>query len=486
MKLRTSSNKATSAVTSSSIGWRLFRYFAVFSVTIMLILWLLQILFIQTFYQEMKKTELEKIAATIEKEYGRDTLFETIISLTGRSDIYVQIQCGDDVIFETSRSNPSDRMSIFANTYDSRMLKEKLLTGEESHTMIKQTTTRNGSTSEAIIYASMLEKNDYNPYFSTYLLMYSPLSAVGTTIDILAKMLIIVTGISLVFGMIMSIIISRRLARPLHNIKKSAEQLAQGNYTASFDGSGYAETEALAVTLNYASEEISKADRLQKDLIANVSHDLKTPLTMVRSYAEMIRDLSGDNPEKRNRHLQVIINEADRLNGLVNDLTTLSKMQAKVDTLNPSSVDLAYIARETIESFSLHSEQDGFIFNLDTRGSTVVNADEKKIRQVFSNLIGNAVRYSGDNKNIEIKIFEKKSDSCVYCEVTDHGQGIHAADLDSIWDRYYQSSSNHSRNSKGSGLGLSIVKQIFILHNARYGVSSVENEGSTFWFELKK
>lgn len=496
-------------VKSSTIGVRLFRYFAFFSLTIMLLLWLLQILFMQTFYQEMKRNELEKIAETIEDGYGKESLFDTVITLTGRSDIYVQIQCGNQILFETSSANPSDRMSRFAGTYDSQMLKERLASGTLDHTVVKLTSQDKSDTTEAMIYASILDDGSGNyrrqsldksharsKYGSmttavgtsldpnTYLFIYSPLTAVGTTIDILAEMLIIVTIISFIFGLIMSIIISRRLAKPLHNITASAAQLAQGDYSTCFNGNGYAETEELAAALNYASNELSKSDKLQKDLVANVSHDLKTPLTMVKSYAEMIRDLSGDNPEKRNRHLQVIINEADRLNGLVNDLTMLSKMQANVDSLNLENVDLAYLARESAESFSLHTEQDGFKFEINSEGNTYVKADVKKIRQVFSNLIGNAVRYSSDNRNIEIEIFEMKN--CIRCEITDHGQGIAAEDIDAIWDRYYQSSSNHSRTSKGSGLGLSIVKQIFILHKARYGVSSVENEGSTFWFELQK
>jgi signal transduction histidine kinase len=470
------------------MGSRLFRYFAIFAVSIMLILWLLQILFMQTFYQEMKRNELKKIASTIEEGYGTDTLFDTVMQLTMRSDIYVQIQCGNVILFETTSGNPSDRMSRFADTYDIQVLKERLIENDLSNTVVKLTSKKNSDSTEAMIYASVLDGpdgfNDKDTDSYTYLFIYSPLTAVGTTIDILAKMLIIVTIISILFGLILSIIISRRLARPIHNITESAAQLAEGNYNITFDGSGYAETEELAATLNYTSYELSKSDKLQKDLVANVSHDLKTPLTMVKSYAEMVRDLSGDNPEKRARHLQVIINEADRLNDLVNDLTALSKMQANVDVLNAETVDLAYIARESMESFSIHSEQNGFDFNIDVEGDPYVTADEKKIRQVFSNLIGNAVRYSGDNKKIEITI--KELDESVRCEITDHGQGIAAEDIESIWDRYYQSSSNHSRTSKGSGLGLSIVKQIFILHDAKYGVNSVENEGSTFWFELKK
>lgn len=477
----------------------------------MLILWLLQILFMQTFYQGMKRHELEKIASTIEDGYGTEALFDTVIKLTGRSDIYVQIQSGNTTLFETAPANPSDRMSHFASTYDSQLLKEKLAASDSDHTIVKLTSKDSDSSdsTDAMIYASILDDGsssalDTTPRGSlgirdnkdltsivgtsldtnTYLFIYSPLTAVATTIDILAEMLIIVSVISIIFGLIMSIVISRRLARPLHNITASSAYLAEGDYSVVFDGDGYAETEELAEALNYASAELSKSDKLQKDLVANVSHDLKTPLTMVKSYAEMIRDLSGDNPEKRNRHLQVIINEADRLNVLVNDLTLLSKMQANVDTLNIESIDLAFLARESAESFSLHTEKDGFVFNINVTGDACVAADAKKIRQVFSNLIGNAVRYSSDNKTIDINITEQSES--VRCEISDHGQGIAAEDLDSIWDRYYQSSSNHSRTSKGSGLGLSIVKQIFVLHKAKYGVESVENEGSTFWFELNK
>lgn len=501
MKYRNKPPKETgsrreSRVTLNTMGSRIFRYFAVFSVVIMLILWLLQILFMQTFYQGMKRIELEKTARIIEEGYGKASLYDTIINVTGRSDVYVQIQCGGMILFETTSGNPGDRMNRFASTYDSELLKEKLKSENLDHTVVKLTSQKREGSYQAMIYASILDSelsdlqltDGLDQYFgtdtNTYLFIYAPLTAVGTTIDILAKMLIIVTCISILIGLIMSIIISRRLSRPINNITASAAQLAKGNYSIHFDGSGYTETEELAATLNYASEELSKSDKLQKDLVANVSHDLKTPLTMVKSYAEMIRDLSGDNPEKRNKHLQVIINEADRLNGLVNDLTMLSKMQARVDTLQPENVDIAYLARETIESFSLHQEQDGFNFSIETEGSTEAMADEKKLRQVFSNLIGNAVRYSGDNKNIEIKIKGRKHS--VYCEVTDHGQGIAADDLESIWDRYYQSSSNHSRTSKGSGLGLSIVKQIFILHQARYGVRSIEGQGSTFWFDLPR
>lgn len=481
MKLQSNIDTANN-VKSKTIYYRIFLYFAAFSVVILLTLWFLQIFFLQAFYQEMKLRELYDAADAIDQSLETDTLFETSARLAAQSDIYIQIErAGSSVpIYFTDSSLFSDRSMQFAQRYNTSALKAKL--NNDTKSIVVKQTTSPGNT-ETMIYASILGI-EASTGKTLYCFIFSPLVPVESTINILAKMLIIVTILSTFIGVIMSLVISRRLARPLNSISKSAAQLAEGHYDIKFEGTGYAETEELAATLNYAAEELSKSDRLQKDLVANVSHDLKTPLTMVKSYAEMIRDISGDNPEKRNRHLQVIISEADRLNLLVNDLTSLSKMQAGVDSLNLTDVDLKSVASDVIESFSLHAEQDGFRFELDAQGNTMVPADEKKIYRVFSNLIGNAVRYSGDDRRITINIAEKQER--VRCEVIDRGQGISEDDLTSIWDRYYQSSSNHSRTSKGSGLGLSIVKQIFILHRADYGVESVENEGSTFWFELPK
>lgn len=485
--------REAAGIRSKPMAFRMFKYFTGFVIVLMALLWLLQILFLQTFYQQMKIHELYQTARQIEEKYAQykgesldDRFYQIVMDLTIRSDMYIQIDGKIDgkegQLYASTSPNPGDRMNAFASKYDSDVLKERLRQNADSTPIVVMKDMYPTGDSKAMIYASVLDRADNGD--NTYLFIYSPLSAVGSTIRILGMMLIIVTLIAILFGMILSIIIARRLSRPLYNITESAEVLAEGDYSVHFDGSGYAETEELAATLNYASEELSKADKLQKDLIANVTHDLKTPLTMVKSYAEMIRDISGGNPEKRARHLQVIIQEADRLNSLVNDLTVLSKMQANVDALELSDVDLSAIARETLDSFSIHREQDGFVFDLEAPDSILVRADEKKIRQVFANLVGNAVRYSSEDKYACIRITDQGER--VLCEVIDHGQGIAAEDQDAIWDRYYRSSKNQSRTSSGTGLGLSIVKQIFILHKAKYGVESTPGEGSRFWFELRK
>lgn len=474
-------NKVSDTVKSKPMAIRIFKYFVVFTVTIMVLLWLMQILFLQAFYQQMKINELYDTASEIESNYGRESFSDLMTDLTVTSDMYIQIDNSNTILYATTSSNPGDRMNAFASRFDTDTLKERLEDTTSDYIVVKQRMYNSGN-AEAMIYASVLDETDG---IKTYLFIYAPLTPVGSTIHILARILIWITCISIIFGIIMSIIISRRLARPINSLTASAARLADGNYEVNFDGSGTAETEELAATLNYAEAELSKSDKLQKDLIANVSHDLKTPLTMVKSYAEMIRDISGNNPEKRERHLNVIISEADRLNDLVNDLTVLSKMQAKVDDLDIEDVDLKTVAEDMVNSFSLHSEQDNFDMRVETEGEDfTVEGDLKKIKQVFANLIGNAVRYSSDDKYVRVVL--KDCGDYVRCEVRDHGQGISAEDIDQIWDRYYQSSKNHSRTTQGTGLGLSIVKQIFILHHARYGVESTQGEGSCFWFELDR
>lgn len=459
---------------------RMFKYFAAFIIMIMFMLWLFQILFLQTFYQQMKIHDLYNTANNIEEAYGQPEFYDSLIEMTLKSDIYIQIDQGSSTVFATGTPNPGAPVYSVVNSFDTQSMKKELARSGKDKLVKKIDMYANGD-SGAIIYASIITRSDYNPI---YLFIYSPLTAVSSTIAILARLLIIITIIALIIGLILSMVLSRRVSRPLHNMKVSAAVFAEGDYNVNFDGSGYAETEELAAALNFAADEMSKSDRLQKDLIANVTHDLKTPLTMIKSYAEMIRDLSGDNPEKRDRHLNVIITEADRLNDLVNDLTTLSKMQANVDALKITDVDLSAVARDSLDSFSIYKEQYGFTFDVFSDENTRVPADEKKIWQVFSNLIGNAVRYSNDNKYICIRI--KDQNDHVRCEVEDRGQGIPPEDQQYIWDKYYKSSRNQSRTSRGTGLGLSIVKQIFILHNARFGVESVEGEGSCFWFELSK
>lgn len=462
------------------LKFKIWLYFVLFAALLMGILWFLQIFFLDTYYEEMKISQTKRVANSIISRYGEGNLVEYISELSQKNDMFIHIETGDGAIIFSPEQNLNQPRVLGGNIrlMEMTVLKRDLI--ESGRKSASTFLSGRGDNNRTLAYGAWLDDTEGR---EVILYIFSPLFPMESTVDILSNQLKYVTFISLALAFALSLLISSRISRPIVNITKSASRLAEGDYKVTFEGGQYTEIAHLADTLNYTSRELAKTDNLRKDLIANVSHDLRTPLTMVRSYAEMIRDLSGDNPEKRNAHLQVIIEEADRLNQLVADLLTLSKMQSGVEALNITKFCLRDSIISVLNSYRILTEQEEYRFTLYCDPGVIITGDEARIKQVLSNLVNNAVRYSSDEKDITITVTKK--DGAVRCEVTDRGQGIPEDELEHIWERYYKSSAGRSRNTAGTGLGLSIVKEILVLHKASFGVSSKLNEGSTFWFELK-
>ena len=284
--------------------------------------------------------------------------------------------------------------------------------------------------------------------------------------------------------MIISIFLSQKIADPIINITSKAKRIADGDYDVYFEESGIAEIDDLSKTLNYMEKEVSKTDEYRRDLMANVSHDLKTPLTMIKAYAEMVRDISYNDTERRNKHLNVIIEEADRLNYLVNDILELSKIQANKTELNLEEFDLVAELENILKRYDIIKETENYKILTEIPNRAIVKADKKKINQVLYNLINNAINYTGDDLTVKIKIRENKKNYLV--EVIDSGKGIKSEDLINIWDKYYKKEKNHKRNIVGTGLGLSIVKGILEAHNFKFGVRTKLKKGTNFYFYINK
>jgi signal transduction histidine kinase len=292
-------------------------------------------------------------------------------------------------------------------------------------------------------------------------------------------------GLVFIFLLVLSFAISSAvagwLAKPLSEMTDKAWLLAQGDFDVDFYGTGYGKEMAqLAESLNFARDELSKTDRMQKELIANVSHDFKTPLTMIKAYASMIMEISGDIPEKRNKHAQVIVDEADRLTSLVGDVLDLSKIRSGIDVLKKTDLDMSAYVYETLDRFSYFKDDHGYSFVMDIDEGLYTCVDEQKIGQVLYNLIGNAVNYTGADKRVYVRL-KKESNEYFRFSVTDTGKGIKPEELPNIWERYYRSSEMHKRPVKGTGLGLSIVKTILQKHELAFGVDSEVGKGSTFY-----
>jgi signal transduction histidine kinase len=259
--------------------------------------------------------------------------------------------------------------------------------------------------------------------------------------------------------------------------------MAKSNFNVSFDvDTNLYEINELSKTLELAKNELSKTDELRRDLMANVGHDLKTPLTMIKAYAEMTRDFENQSVKKRNENLNIIIEETDRLAVLVQDILDLSKMQSETNALNIEKFDLDELIKSVIKRYYILIDNEGYEFIYDNNESIYINADKKRIEQVIYNLINNAVNYTGDNKKVFINLIKGKKKVTV--EIIDTGKGIDSKDIKHIWNKYYHNEKKHKRNMYGTGLGLSIVKTILDSHNYKYGVKSEKGKGTKFYFEI--
>ncbi len=465
-------------VDKESIKFKLWTYFIAFLALIMILLWLLQTVFLNQFYESMKTREIKNIGNLLVEQYGKEGFEDLLYTTSIREGIVIQILDQDgNLVYPLNIINILRQPRLDYKLFSEFII--NLFNSEDNYAIYYREDSR--FREPTLVYGAILENEGGSNYF---LYINSILQPVDSTVSILRKQLIIVTMISLGIGLILSYIIATRLTKPIEEITKSAKSLAQGDYNVVFKKGDYTEINNLADTLNYATNELSRTEELRRDLIANVSHDLRTPLTLIKSYGEMIRDISGNNETKRNYHIKTIIDEADRLTFLVNDMLDLSKAQSGLENLGIISFDINKTTEDILTRFKFFEDKYGYSFILNSTGETKVLGDESKIQQVIYNLISNAVNYSTDVKEIIINIRDN-GDNILF-EVVDKGIGIPEEELDNIWDRYYKVGKSHKRNISGSGIGLSIVKSILLAHKAEYGVKSKVGEGSTFYFKLRK
>jgi signal transduction histidine kinase len=445
------------------------------------LLWALQIVFLKPYYRNMKITDIRNVAGAIEESLVTDKLSENIVQIAVENNVcaviynknYQMVYSVDSLGVNCflTRSPISDQKA-FIEEY---VLEAQSVAGSDYYFTMQNTNFRQ----EMIFYGKEVKVN----LTEFYIFINAPIEPLDSTISILQDQFIYVTIAVLFLSTVISGIISFRIAKPLANMTESAKKLAYGDVNVKFDYGGYSEIDDLADTLNFATGELSKMDELRRDLIANVSHDIKTPLTMIKAYAEMIKELSGDNPAKRNQHLDIILSEANHLNRLVNDMLQLSLNQSNKLSIDTTQFNLKKKMTEIVGLFAGFTDSGQASIDIDIDRKLKVEADEVKIGQVMFNFINNAIRHIGDDKKIIIKaeLLEK----VVRVSVIDHGEGIEDVHLPYIWDRYYKIDKNYTRETDGgTGLGLAIAKSICVAHHLNFGVVSTIGGGSTFYVDL--
>lgn len=470
---------------SASVYFLLWTIFAAFALVVVLIFGFSQQTLLKRTYQEEASREVSSKGVEIHQAilkgpppaFGENNYNGYLRFLNTTYDVSVVILDGEGNVLFPKDPNLDTESPEYEDIYDYT---------EELPKLLKELENSNGAVvyenDGVCVYGARIRflgnAETYLRVGKSFRLMETAAARMGARTVFLAVFVFILT-------FAISSAVAGWVVTPIAEMTQKAHSLAQGDFSIDFHGNDYAtEMIELADTLNYARDELSKTDRMQKELIANVSHDFKTPLTMIKGYASMIIEISGDNPEKRRKHAQIIVDESDKLTSLVNDVLDLSKIRSGITQLESQEIDMSAYLEEILGRFAYLQDSQGYRFETDIEEGLYTVADKVQIGQALYNLIGNAVNYTGEDKRVFVSL--KSEGDYFRFAVTDTGAGIKKEELNEIWDRYYRSSQAHKRPVRGTGLGLSIVKTVLEKHNFRFGVESEVGKGSTFFVLLPR
>jgi len=484
------------------IQWKMYAILILFIGLIIGVIWFFQVQMMNYFYQVTRFNELELSTTKISAELGHSNRLEAVAADCASeyySDIWVyrvdaegnavlvieELASGEanlpflvksfPALYQKAKENEGNYVAMFSSDHFYQNSEWLILRDNEgspgSHPIVLNNSIRSGA-----LYVK-IETVGGMQYLIVQMTHLTPIQAMVKTLQNQALCIGLILA---VLALLMAWLMSRLITKPFVKMNAAAKQLAQGQYDVDFDGQGYREINELSDTLNYASRELAKTDRLQKELISNISHDLRTPLTMIKGYGEVMRDIPGENTAE---NIQIIIDETARLSDLVNDMLDLSRIQSGVRKAEFQVFSLTETVRDTLLRYERLTMQDGYHIEFFAENDVEILADRSMILQVIYNLINNAINYTGEDKTVFVR--QELVEDRVRISVIDTGEGIPQDQLVMIWERYYKVDKVHKRATVGTGLGLSIVKGILELHHARYGVTSTLGKGSTFWFEMK-
>lgn len=456
----------------NSLKTKVWIYLSIFSLVILAGIWFLQILSLDTYYEWNKKSEIKGIANKVLNAYNNGNYSDVLDSLAFKEDICIEITENNNISYSTDSIS---RGCLINSSKEINNYKLKFMLSNQSSITYRVVNPK--FENKTLIYGLKIDDGIY-AFIST------SLEPIGSTVSALKRQLVLIIIVVLIIAFLIAYTISKKISTPIENITKLSKKMSQGNYNLVFNSdTDIEEINELEKTLTSAAQELSKTEELRRELLANVSHDLKTPLTLIKANAEMVKDLTYKDKDKREKNLNTIIEEVDRLNLLVEDVLDLSKMQSKAITLQKEEFNINEMIKTIIKRFNVLCERDGYKINYNGF-DFIVSADKKKMEQVIYNLINNAINYTGEDKNVYIDLIDLEKSIKVV--VRDTGSGIDKEDIDYIWDKYYKVDKKYKRVTYGTGLGLSIVKNILLMHGFNYGVSSEKGAGTSFYFTIDK
>ncbi|MBP3747568.1 MAG: HAMP domain-containing histidine kinase [Ruminococcus sp.] len=463
---------------------KLLGYFMFFTAVIFAVLWLLQTVFLQRFYNSMVIKNTIKAANKIASQSDASDITDYIDELSRDNSVIVFVTDTEGNILYSSDEYKKGHINRNGEFYG---IKTELK-GERVHyrelpenygEFLNELTFSESNKAELLtddIYVYGRYIDFYGSDDKAVLYIGTTLNAVGSTARIIRIQLLWVTLLSVFIGFVLAWFMSRSFSRPVAQLTEKTHKLADKESNIPFRKGFCSELDELNDTLDNTAEKLRKSQEFQNELLANVSHDLRTPLTMIKGYAEMIRDISRDDEKQCAEDVAVIVEETDRLTALVNEILEYSELQMTDTQLAMSDVDLSEVVNSVADSFeNLHSKY-GYVFERNISENIHIRGNASRLQRAVYNLMDNAVRHAGADKWIGVTL--KTENGKAVIEISDHGKGIASDELERIWDKYY---TKRQREGKGvSGLGLAIVKQTVALHNGKCEAESEIGKGSIF------
>ena len=319
-----------------------------------------------------------------------------------------------------------------------------------------------------------------------------PFSEVQLQLQLIYRTVLFSAIVAIIIALTVAYLLSRSITLPISRMQDAAQRIAKGDFSRKVNIKSKDELGQLAKSLNIMAAELQqrmenlrRMNRIRTDFVANVSHELKTPLTLIKGYIETLQDKAMNDKDKAHRFISIIKEHTNRLENIIEDLLSLSELELSKDCLSKTEFNLKKLVDEVTLSFGYALDSKHHSLSVGLQGHDFrIKADRDKIEQVIVNLIDNAIKYTNQAGKINILLIEHQNDITLIVE--DNGIGIPQDDIDRVFERFYRVDKARSRELGGTGLGLGIAKHIILAHKGQISIESEINQGTKVFIKLPK
>lgn len=475
-----------------------FSFIALMAGTILLS-WIINNTFLQSYYETNRKKDLitgyQTIVNAIRSGLAEEEVAFQLQAMSARANISsIVLDADSDVLYCFGGDSKTLNRRIRDYLYGAQLQGTEILEQQPDYILLKM--------------IDMDTKFEYMEMHGvtgtgTIIMLRMPLANVTESVELANRFLIYIGMAAILFSSIVIWLVTQKITGPILELADISERMAHLDFEAKYKGTDHTEIALLGENINRLSETLEKTiselktannelqkdierknqiDGMRKEFLSNVSHELKTPIALIQGYAEGLQEEVNDDPESRRFYCDVIVDEAARMNHMVKELMTLNQLEFGNDNVSMERFNVVDLICNYIQSAQILTRQNGISVRMDHYDDIYVWADEFKTEEVFMNYFSNAVNHAEGEKVVDVKLTRKEK--TVRISVFNTGKPIPAESIDHIWEKFYKVDKARTRQYGGSGVGLSIVKAIMESMNQRYGAVNYEN-GVEFWFELE-